>query len=468
LLSGIDVYTTVNVQHLESMNDVVRQITGVTVHETIPARRMDEAVRLVEESIRLNNPLYASVQYPAIVTAGELRQGVLRPGEVLVEYFLGRENCWAFVATPKSFAAVPLQVTQAQLEDAARDFLAAVERRQDPATAGRRLAQMVWQPLEKKLPIGHTLWVVPDGLLARVPFEALPVSEKRGASVYLLETWGVRYIQSATVLAFLRAHGGKRSPAADFTGFGDPVYDYDAFRSENPEQGGLARRSGESALEELRRGRWERAGVPLERLPATGREVAAIDSFFAGAGRGHRKLLRLEASEEAVKDPRLKMSGYIHFACHGLLGDDYQSLALSRVPNSAEDGFLDAGEIMNLDWNARLVVLSACETGKGKLELGEGVTGLTRAVMYAGSPAVAASLWSVSDEGTAELMTRFYQRLVRERQDPAGALRSAKLELLRGGPASDTMARNRDAASAGTQNPFAHPYFWAAFVIYGE
>ena len=141
--------------------------------------------------------------------------------------------------------------------------------------------------------------------------------------------------------------------------------------------------------------------------------------------------------------------GYVHFACHGLLGDGFQSLVLSQVPGSKEDGYLTLGEIMNCDWSARLVVLSACQTGSGKIERGEGVTGLTRAVMYAGSPAAVVSLWSVSDAGTRDLMIRFYQNLLQKKLPNDEALRQCKLAMLKG-------------------REFSSPFFWSSFVMYGE
>ncbi len=103
---------------------------------------------------------------------------------------------------------------------------------------------------------------------------------------------------------------------------------------------------------------------------------------------------------------------------------------------------------MNLRYNARVVVLSACETGLGWAERGEGITGLTRAVMYAGSPSAVVSLWNVDDEGTRDLMVRFYENMIRKGIGTAESLRLAKKEMLK------------------TQ--YGDPFFWSAFVMYGE
>ncbi len=161
--------------------------------------------------------------------------------------------------------------------------------------------------------------------------------------------------------------------------------------------------------------------------------------------------LREAANETKAKAAEMKRFDYIHLACHGLLSEDFQSLVLSQLPpgKSKEDGYLTLNEIMNCDYNAKLVVLSACQTGSGKMEKGEGVTGLTRAVMYAGTPAVVASLWDVDDTATKELMIRFYKNMLEQNMTKQEALRTAKLDLL--------------------ENPaYASPLFWSAFVLYGE
>jgi CHAT domain-containing protein len=128
---------------------------------------------------------------------------------------------------------------------------------------------------------------------------------------------------------------------------------------------------------------------------------------------------------------------------------DLSSLVLTQHSNPGEDGFLRATEIFNLDMNADLVVLSACQTGLGKLVRGEGMVGLTRAFMYAGTPAVMVSLWSVSDISTATLMGEFYKNLVIKNLDKTNALRKAKLTMLK-------------------NEKFANPYYWAPFVIVGD
>lgn len=295
---------------------------------------------------------------------------------------------------------------------------------------------------------GGELIVVPDGELCRLPFESLVVSAGGERPVYLLERHSIKYVQSASVLAFLRSPCGKEGSAGSFIGFGDPVYDYSHFQKGEPELGAFeALQNG--VVGELTRGQYAAGGGTLTRLPGSGEEVREIADLFGRSGAGRTVDLRLDAQEENAKAADMKGFGYIHFSCHGLLGDGFQSLALSQIPGSKEDGFLTLSELMNCDWNARLVVLSACETGTGKMEKGEGVTGLTRAVMYAGSPAAVVSLWSVSDAGTRELMVRFYRGVIERNLPKDEALRQAKLEMIGG-------------------KRYAAPFFWSPFVMYGE
>jgi CHAT domain-containing protein len=133
----------------------------------------------------------------------------------------------------------------------------------------------------------------------------------------------------------------------------------------------------------------------------------------------------------------------------------YSLIAFTQDDDKTEDGFLHTYEVYNLCFNADLVTLSACETGLGKLSRGEGLIGLTRAFMYAGTPSVLVSLWSV-DESTAALMKIFYQNL-KEGMSKAEALRQAKLKLLH------TRVKTRDGEMS-----FAHPFLWAPFVLVGE
>jgi CHAT domain-containing protein len=171
-------------------------------------------------------------------------------------------------------------------------------------------------------------------------------------------------------------------------------------------------------------------------------------------------LLGKDATEAAVRqmsaDGTLARARYVHFACHGILGlHDGQppALVLSLVGNSGErdefgvlDGFLRLDEVTNLKLNADLVVLSACRSGQGRLWNGEGVHGLARAFLHAGTKGVVCSLWSVDDKETAAFMAALYGRL-KDGRPAADALRDTRLDMIRAGKA---------------------PLYWAPFILIGE
>jgi CHAT domain-containing protein len=124
-------------------------------------------------------------------------------------------------------------------------------------------------------------------------------------------------------------------------------------------------------------------------------------------------------------------------------------LSLVDPAGRPQDGFLSLADIYNLDLTADLVVLSGCETALGREIRGEGLIGLVRGFLYAGSRRVVSSLWRVEDRATAELMARFYRAMLRGGESPAAALRDAQLALLR-------------------QRRWRQPYSWAGFVVQGD
>ncbi len=162
--------------------------------------------------------------------------------------------------------------------------------------------------------------------------------------------------------------------------------------------------------------------------------------------------LKKSASESNFKSTDLSDFKYIHFATHGLVNESKPEL--SRIflsPDNSDDGSLFSGEIYNLNMNVSLVTLSACETGLGKVEKGEGVMGLSRALMYAGAQNLIVSLWQVSDSSTADLMISFYGDLVYKSGQPnfSSALRKAKISLI-------------------NSEKYSDPYYWAPFILVGN
>ena len=189
----------------------------------------------------------------------------------------------------------------------------------------------------------------------------------------------------------------------------------------------------------------------LNDLPGTAAEVNQISGLFGAKQYSSKLFTGRDANETLIKSGTLKQYNYLHLATHGVVDENNPELSriFLQASSEAEDGNLFAGEIYNLQLNANLVTLSACQTGLGKISKGEGVIGLSRALVYAGARNIIVSFWSVADESTAVLMKDFYAELL---DKPSATLsedlRNAKLKLI-------------------SKDTYASPYYWAPFVLIG-
>jgi CHAT domain-containing protein/uncharacterized protein HemY len=360
---------------------------------------------------------------------------------VILEYSVGdsSSSLWAITRSAYQLFRLPgRKVLQEQIESFRFALLSPDQTNNDFITrGGYSLYRQLLQPAEPYLTKKSKLIIIPDGILNYLPFEVLLTDNKGigpgnlySALPFLVKKYPVSYVQSASVLKSLISEKSvakiSEPDNKKLVAFGDPVY-----KSEND----TSRSSAGN----------------YQRLEFSAKEIENIASLFK---KGNADIyLRNDATEENVKrEGELKKFNYVHFATHGFIDEnkpDFSSLVLTQDNNSKEDGFLQATEIFNLNLNADLVVLSACQTGLGKLIRGEGMVGLTRAFMYAGTPTVLVSLWSVSDVSTATLMGEFYKNLVKEKLSKTDALRKAQLFMLR-------------------DEKFAHPFYWAPFVIFGD
>ncbi|MCX8491907.1 MAG: CHAT domain-containing protein, partial [Cyclobacteriaceae bacterium] len=185
----------------------------------------------------------------------------------------------------------------------------------------------------------------------------------------------------------------------------------------------------------------------LNQLPGSEKEVNTISQLFASS-----KLVKFdEATETIVKSKQISNFNYLHFATHGIVDEENpESSRIFLQTSSSDDGNLYAGEIYNLELNANLAVLSACQTGLGKISKGEGVIGLSRALTYAGAKNIVVSFWSVADESTSKLITDFYSTLLSSKTIHFNrSLQKAKL----------LMTKTKE---------YSNPYFWAPFVLLGK
>lgn len=429
------------------------------------------------ERIRQERPLYASMTQTQSLHAEDI-QSQVQEETVLLEYALGRERSYVWVVTPGAVDGYELP-PRAAVEELAQEVYHLLTARQrapgEQAAQYRRrveaadanywpraaeLSRMLLGPVASHL-AGKRLLVVCDGVLHRVPFDALPEPDPTGDDVSpaappLVIGHEVVTAPSASVLFALRS--GRRADAAAprlIAVLADPVFDGQDSRTVAPVGPPAAELPEEEThLREALRDAGDGGGgeVSLPRLTSSLREAEAIADLTPSAERA--VFTGFDANLERVTGDSLGNFRIIHFATHGIFNDEHPELSgliLSRVDERGRrrNGFLRTDDVYNLHLNADLVVLSACRTGLGRNVNGEGILGITRSFMYAGSRGVIASLWKVNDEATAELMEHFYRAMFTKGLSPSAALRAAKEEMWK-------------------QERWRPPYFWAAFVMQGE
>ena len=292
------------------------------------------------------------------------------------------------------------------------------------------------------------LIIIPDDSLHSIPFEALvkdTVIKNNYRYQYLLQDNAISYYPSATTLYQERQLKSTILPNHTKTALlvGNPLVS----RPKNdPRRDKASRLDKAHDLHDLQPSDNQGSRNSLDiRLPNATIEVNNIAKIFPNSD----TLLHATATENAIKTRDLTQYRYLHFACHGAIDRKQpilSGLALATTTDSLNDDYLRTYEIFDLKLQADLVVLSACETGLGKITP-EGIIGLTRSWLYAGTPSLVVSLWKVEDESTARLMTDFYKNLKVNNKDKYGALRQAQLKMIQQGK---------------------EPFYWAGFVFIGQ
>lgn len=436
----------------------------------------------VEALIRTNSPRYAHLTQPHPLSLAEIQATLLDPDTLLLEYALSDEHSYLWAVTPSSISSFELPPRE-KIEAAAtrvNELLTARNRRpagETNAQWGERIAQadaayagaagelgeLLLRPIAAQLG-SKRLVVVTEGALQYVPFAALTIAPPGTdllAAPPLIAGHEIVTLPSASALAVLRSELAGRAPAPKALAvLADPVFndaDVRVRRRASARAGGRAPARRQSPVDDLARAAAEVGDVdlslPLERLLATRREAEAIAALVPP----RQRLLALDfaASSATATGTALRQYRFVHFATHAFINNAHPNLSgivLSLVDEEGrpQDGFLHVHDVFNMRLPAELVVLSACRTGLGKDVKGEGMVGMTRAFMYAGARRMVVSLWSVNDRATAELMTRFYRKMLDGKGErPAAALRAAQVEMWKEGS-------------------WRSPYYWGAFVLQGE
>jgi CHAT domain-containing protein/Tfp pilus assembly protein PilF len=478
-----------------------------TAEESAKAKRETEAYRrqLIETQakIRETSPRYAALIQPQLFSLVEIQKEVVDADTLLLEYALGNERSYLFAVTQKDLTVYELPGRK-KIENAAQrlsgllttrnqvvEFETVSERHIRIAKAeidlpevAAELSQLLLAPVASRL-TNQRLVVVSDGALQYVPFAVLPKPNleinKPQALTPLISAHEIVNLPSASTLAVLRNELQGRKPAAKILAvIADPVFDKSDERlklvqakrvKETPEIIARIRVASQTrsqsppqnAAEQtpavanhftraLREAEISDDNLTLARLPYTRKEAASIIALVPAPLR--KAAIDFSANRALAMSRELSEFRFIHFATHGFLNTTHPELSgivLSMVDEEGKEvnGMLRAQDIYNLKLPAELVTLSGCRTGLGKEIRGEGLVGLTRGFMYAGAARVLVSLWDVNDEATAELMSKFYSAMIKEKLTPAAALKTAQAR----------MAKDKRWSS---------PYYWAAFILQGE
>ncbi len=414
----------------------------------------------VLQEIKLNHPRYAqTVGIIKPLTLKEIQRSVLQDDTFLVSYLVTEDELYVCVVSKQTFQFEIIEVSNKEISSLIDRLLHPFLSMQTGANLedisfnlklSQELYSKIFQPIERYLHEKSSLIIIPDGWLHYLPFEAMVtnIEKKRfprdivfsryETAHYLIEKYPISYAHSASVLdPKLRSRNEDIRLTGKLFAIGNPDFGHsnNGFQ-EKPSALNSSMRKVRNAL--------------LNDLPNSQNEVEIISELLKPS-----VVLVGDAAREGLFKQDVSNYEVVHLSTHAFADEVqpmYSWIAFAQNKDIKEDGFLHAYEVFNLNLNANLVTLSACETGLGKLRQGEGLIGLTRAFMYAGSNSVLVSLWSVEDASTAKFMEYFYDNL-RNSKAKSEALRQAKLSML----------KTREHKMS-----YAMPFLWAPFVLVGD
>ncbi|MDX2444461.1 MAG: CHAT domain-containing protein, partial [Bacteroidales bacterium] len=397
----------------------------------------DSIIRVFEKGFTK----YYALKYETRIVGSEEVGKSLKRNEVLIEYSISDTSLISFLITRDKFmvrrecidSTFWLSVNSLQTSLMNSDFSNNIEQEYVRLlNSSNKLYKHLIGPFEDYIK-KKQLIVVPDGALAYLPFEIL-LSNNPGIKKvefhtlpYLLKSNPINYSYSATLLLNEKAAG--RFSKTKLLAFA-PKY-LNASLLGNKSEGFLRSEFG-----------------GLNPLPFSRQEVETIMELSRGT-----ILIDEEATETQFKEmaPHFDI---LHLAMHTLIDNVepmYSKLAFTYSEmDTLNDGFLNINELYNLQLNAKLAVLSSCNSGSGKLQKGEGIMSIARGFMYAGCPSVVMTLWEVEDKSGSEIMEKFY-RYLKKGHSKNRALRNAKLEFLE----EANLLKS-------------HPYFWSAYITLGD
>ncbi|HET8809480.1 MAG TPA: CHAT domain-containing tetratricopeptide repeat protein [Flavobacteriaceae bacterium] len=367
------------------------------------------------DQLEIHYPKYHRLKFNSRVTGLSETQNQLKSGEALLEYYAAADFLYCFLVEKQKthLLQIPLSEKFSEKTIHFQKLLStpSVLKISKLKNLGNELRKKIIPELSPKI---STLIIARSGLLNYIPFEALYNSKEKK---YLIANYTVSYANSATLYQEYtkRPVSEKHRLLAFAPGF------------DNSSQSSRAEKAG------------------LGPLLHNEEEVKQISNYFEG------KILTDKAASLEIFEHSAKKFGILHLATHAIVNDqfpDYSYLAFSPK-NSVNSLYIK--DLYNYKLNADLVVLSACETGVGKLQKGAGMLSLAHGFNYAGANALVTTQWKINDQSATTLMGNFYKNLS-EGQAKNMALRNAKIQYLK--TTDDAMQR--------------HPYYWAGFVLSGN
>jgi len=417
-------------------------------------------LRNTRDMMKLNDNSGNSSAFLTTDMINNVKSGIARD-QALLEYCIQDSSIIVFILKRNAFIGVEIPVTL-NFNHLVADYIALM-RKYDPKNIlplGYQLYSILIQPVEKYLDGVTKLVIIPDEQLLYLPFETLVSNYKETSEIpdytqqdYLLKKYLFSYHYSASLWEESGKANDRINETVAFAGFA-PVFSPQLHIQQ------LSDRNEKfvynNGIDDFRS--VVSSGNSLTELPNSKNEVDSIARLFLSKGNKASAFLYGKATEKNFKDSA-KHYTIVHIATHGLINNsipELSGLAFAQNNNDKpgteitddDDGILYSGEIYNLPLLCDLLVLSACETGSGRLEKGEGILGLTRSFLHAGAKNLVFSFWKVSDSAALELMLDFYHHIAAG-ENYATALQKAKLSLIQ-----------------NTQT--AYPAIWGTFAFIGN
>ncbi len=442
------------------------------------SHQLKKQIQQLDQEIKADYPDYQELTQSPPLTIKQVQEQ-LSDGQAMVVYLIGKQKSYLWVVTKEEAGLYPLQINEQEIDASVRKLRYIL----DPTNLGNsptipavpvdeayHLHQKILAPAEKLLQDIKHLIIVSDKALQSLPLSVL-VSKKVQGNINTVEDhlkvdWLINSkaisrlpaVGSLKVLRTVERH--KTNNKHPFLGIGDPAL------SKSAEYFSL-RNQGQALIPKTLRSivGMSRSIVAvdvlshMQELPETADELQKVADILGGTDKN--LYLREQATESIFKSLPLSEYNVVHFATHGLMAGDFQglfepALVMTLSPKASDfddNGLLTTSEITQLDFNANMIVLSACNTAADDGTPGaEGLSGLARAFFYAGGRALFVSNWAVASDATVDITIGMFQH--KKKQLAISIAEAHRLSII------DLMK--------DPKNPhFAHPMFWAPFVIVG-